>query len=261
MLLHHLHRGEGPPVVLLHGLFGSAANLGMVARGLADAFSVYSLDLPNHGLSPRRDKMSYTDMAADVAAFIREKQLAPCHLLGHSMGGKVAMQLALDTPELVNRLVVADIAPVQYPPHHDHVLAGLDAVAAAGPGDRKAADAILAQHVREAGVRAFLLKSWQKSDDGVWRWLINREAIKANYPRLGEPNRLADSGRPYPGEVLFIIGSESDYVRPEHRDAILALFPAAQVKIIQDTGHWLHAEKPAAFNRLVLRFLSGAATA
>ena len=155
-------------MVLLHGLFGSAANLGMVARGLAGEFSVYSLDLPNHGLSPRSDHMTYRDMAADVAAFIRERGLAPCHLLGHSMGGKVAMQLALDAPELVNRLVVADIAPVQYPPHHDHVLAGLDAVAAAGPGDRKTADAVLSEHVKEPGVRAFLLKSWQKSDTGEW---------------------------------------------------------------------------------------------
>jgi esterase len=196
-------------------------------------------------------------MAADVAAFIRAKQLGPCHLLGHSMGGKVAMQLALDAPDLVNRLVVADIAPVQYPPHHDHVLAGLDAVAAAQPADRKAADAILAEHVKEPGVRAFLLKSWQKSDRGGWGWLIEREAIKANYRHLGAPNRLPDSGRPHTGEVLFIAGSESDYVRPEHRNTVLALFPNAQVKVIQGTGHWLHAEKPAAFNKLVLRFFAG----
>jgi esterase len=256
MLLHHLHRGEGPPAVLLHGLFGSAANLGMVARGLVENFSVYSLDLPNHGLSPRREHMTYRDMAADVAAFIREQDLAPCHLLGHSMGGKIAMQLALDSPQLVNRLVVADIAPVQYPPHHDQVLAGLDAVADARPTDRKSADAVLSSHVEDAGVRAFLLKSWQKSKCGEWEWLINREAIKANYPHLGEPNQLPGSGENYPGEVMFIIGSESDYVRPEHREAVLALFPRAQVKVIQGTGHWLHAEKPAAFNKLALRFFA-----
>ena len=257
MLLHHSLRGEGPPVILLHGLFGSSANLGMVARGLARDFSVYSLDLPNHGLSPRRADMGYADMARDVAAFIRDKHLAPCHLLGHSMGGKVAMQLALQEPDLVGRLVVADIAPVQYPPHHDAILAGLDAVAAASPTDRRSAEAVLAEHVPEPGVRAFLLKSWQKQGDGSWDWLIDVEAIKRNYPELGAPNTPPRTGGHHDGPTLFVIGSASDYVRREHREAILALFPAVELKIIQGAGHWLHAEKPAAFNRLVLRFLQG----
>lgn len=255
MLLHHLHRGEGPPVILLHGLFGSAANLGMVARGLAHAFSVYSLDLPNHGRSPRRAAMSYTDMAREVAAFIRGKCLGPCHLLGHSMGGKVAMQLALQESALVNRLVVADIAPVQYPPHHDQVLAGLAAVAAAAPEERRLADEILAAHVEEPGVRAFLLKSWQKQAEGRWAWLIDVEAIKSNYPELGKPNVPPTPGGHFDGPTLFVIGSESNYVRPEHREATLALFPNAEVKIIEGSGHWLHAEKPAVFNKLVTRFL------
>jgi esterase len=255
MLLHHLHRGEGPAVLLLHGLFGSAANLGMVARGLADQFSVYSLDLPNHGKSPRRDVMHYPAMAADVAAFIEGMKLAPCRVLGHSMGGKVAMQLALERPDLVDRLVVADIAPVQYPPHHDAVLAGIDAVAEAVPTDRRSADAVLSEHVMEPGVRAFLLKSWQKDADGRWGWLINREAIKANYHFLGEPNRPPAPGGQFTGPVLFIAGSESDYVKPEHRDTVVELFPNAEVKFIQGTGHWLHAEKPAAFNKLAARFL------
>jgi esterase len=230
----------------------------MVARGLATHFSVYSLDLPNHGQSPRREQMSYPDMAADVAAFIRGMKLPACHILGHSMGGKVAMQLALETPELVNRLVVADIAPVQYPPHHDDVLAGLDAVAAAQPADRRSADAVLAEHVPALGVRAFLLKSWQKQADGSWGWLINRDAIKANYPKLGEPNHPPAPGVSHSGPTLFLIGSESDYVRPEHKEPTLALFPQVEIKIIQGTGHWLHAEKPSAFNKLVLRFLQQA---
>ncbi len=256
MLLHHLHRGEGPPVLLLHGLFGSAANLGMVARGLAEQFCVYSLDLPNHGQSPRREVMDYPAMATDVAEFIEGMNLAPCRVLGHSMGGKVAMQLALQRPELVDRLVVADIAPVQYPPHHDDVLSGLDAVALAGPDDRKRADAVLAEHVEDAGVRAFLLKSWQQDQHGRWDWLINREAIKANYHYLGEPNVPPSPGGQYAGPVLFIAGSESNYVRAEHRDAVLALFPNAEVKFMQGAGHWLHAEKPAVFNKLATRFLS-----
>ena len=260
MLLHHQQRGEGPPVILLHGLFGSAANLGMVARGLAAHYRVYSLDLPNHGRSPRRDSMGYSDMAADVARFIRDMKLAPCAVLGHSMGGKVAMQLALECPELAERIVIADIAPVQYPPHHGDVLAGLDAVAAAQPTDRRQADDVLAEHVAEAGVRAFLLKSWQPRDDGGWNWLINRQAVRSNYPKLGAPNHPPVPGGCYEGPALFIIGSESDYVRPEHRDATLALFPRAQVKVLEGAGHWLHAEKPSAFNTQVLRFLQGSAT-
>jgi esterase len=253
MLLHSLHRGEprAPHVILLHGLFGSAANLGMVARGLAPHFSVYSLDLPNHGQSPRAEQMSYGDMATDVAEFIDTMGLGACHLLGHSMGGKIAMQLALQRPDCLAKLVVADIAPVQYPPHHDDVLAGLDAVAVANPAGRREADAVLAEFVEEAGVRAFLLKSWQRDVSGNHHWLVNRQAIRANYLKLGEVLR----GEGFSGPTLFIKGSESDYILPEHRSAIAALFPNAELKVIEGTGHWLHAEKPALFNKLVLRFL------
>jgi esterase len=255
MLLHHSHRGESAEdtssVILLHGLFGSASNLGIVARALAPVFSVYSLDLRNHGRSPRADTMSYGDMAADVAEFIERQALAPCHVLGHSMGGKVAMQLALDRPQLVNKLILADIAPVQYPPHHDDVLAGLDAVAAAAPQGRREADQVLSAHVDEASVRAFLLKSWQADAADNYRWLINHAAVRANYAGLGEANR----GGKYSGETLFIVGGDSDYMREEYRQPTLALFPNAQVKVIAGAGHWLHAEKPALFNKLVLRFL------
>lgn len=257
MLLHHLHRGDSagdaPAVILLHGLFGSASNLGIVARALAPNFSVYSLDMRNHGLSPRADTMSYSDMSEDVAEFIENQDLAPCHVLGHSMGGKVAMQLALDRPELIDKLVLADIAPVQYPPHHDDVLAGLRAVAAAAPQGRREADQVLSDHVQEASVRAFLLKSWQADEDGNYRWLINQKAVRANYAGLGEANQ----GGSYSGEALFIAGGDSDYMQEKYRQPTLALFPNARVKVIAGAGHWLHAEKPALFNSLVLRFLLG----
>lgn len=258
MLLHHIYRAKTDDetpcegvILLLHGLFGSASNLGMVARGMAKHFEVYSLDMPNHGLSPRSEHMRYSDMADAVADFISGNDLGPCHVLGHSMGGKVAMQLALQQPDLIDKLVVADIAPVQYPPHHDHVLAGLDAVSAGAPQGRKEADAILAEHVDEAGVRAFLLKSWQADSDGHYDWLINRQAVRDNYAHLG----AANSGAPWPGQVLFIKGGDSGYVQEKHRRQILQLFPAASVKVLEGTGHWLHAEKPALFNTLVLRFL------
>ncbi len=255
MLLHHIQRGEGPPVILLHGLFGSAANLGMVARGLAAEYNTYSLDLPNHGLSPRTKAMSYSDMAQAVAEFIDHWQLAPCAVLGHSMGGKVAMQLALERPDCVDKLIVGDIAPVQYPAHHDHVLAGLQAVAEAKPLNRKDADTVLAEHVSEAGVRAFLLKSWQADADGHWRWQINVDGVVANYAALGAANTIPAGGEAFTCPTLFIAGADSDYVQASQQQMILDLFPAAQLKVIEGTGHWLHAEKPAVFNRLVLRFL------
>jgi esterase len=256
--LHHLERGQGNPVILLHGLFGSAANLGMVARALAEHFHVYSLDLRNHGLSPRSDSMSYPEMASDVAAFLNQQGIDQCAVLGHSMGGKIAMQLALDYPQRVRRLVIADIAPVAYEHDHQHVLDGLAAVAEADFDSRREANEVLAQHVDEAGVRAFLLKSLQRNDGGNrgvagghWKWLINRHAIDTNYARLAEAN----VGAPYPGPALFISGGLSEYVRPAHQQATLALFPQARLKVIEGTGHWLHAEKPAVFNKLVLRFL------
>lgn len=249
--LNALERGEGPPVILLHGLFGSAANLGIVARGLAPHFSTWSLDVRNHGHSPHASSMTYPEMATDVLAFMERQGIDSCPVLGHSMGGKIAMQLAMDFPQRVSKLVVADVAPVDYPPHHEAILAGLEEVELAATRSRAEADAILASKVPEASVRAFLLKSLQKNDDGVFHWLMNRSAIRENYASLGSANQ----GQAYDGPVLFIKGADSDYILPLHQDAVRGFFPRAQLKVIDGAGHWLHAEKPAIFNRLVLRFL------
>ena len=251
MQLHALHRGAGPPVILLHGLFGSAANLGIVARGLAKDFTTWSLDVRNHGLSPQADSMAYPDMATDVLEFMNAHDIGSCPVLGHSMGGKIAMQLAMDNPHRVSKLVVADVAPVTYPPHHHAILAGLAQVEQAGVESRAQGDAILAETVAEPSVRAFLLKSLQKDEQGRFRWLINRQAIDDNYTLLGSANQ----GAAYAGPVLFLKGGDSDYILPAHQSAVLGFFPNAELKVIDGTGHWLHAEKPALFNKLVLRFL------
>ncbi len=251
--LNYLVRGEGSPVILIHGLFGSASNLGMVARSLAENFTCYSLDVRNHGDSPHADSMSYEEMAADVLEFMERHNLAMCPMLGHSMGGKIAMQVAMDNSHRVSGLIVADVAPVTYPPHHQGMLIGLAALENATITNRSQADEVLARSVPEPGVRAFLLKSFKKREDGLFHWQLNRPAIQANYKMLGSANR----GAPYPGSVLFIKGGNSDYILPEHHERISALFPAARIKIIEGTGHWLHAEKPMVFNKLVRRFLSG----
>jgi esterase len=249
--LNALQRGEGPPIILLHGLFGSAGNLGIVARGLATDFTCWSLDARNHGRSPHADSMTYPEMAADIMEFMDTQGIASCPVLGHSMGGKIAMQLAMDHPARVSKLVVADVAPIDYPPHHHDTLRGLAAVAQADITSRRQADELLAASIPDAGVRAFLLKSLQKNAQGKYGWLLNLAAIRNNYELLGAANR----GEPFPGETLFIKGGDSDYILPEHRDAVLGLFPRAELKSIDGTGHWLHAEKPSVFNKLVLRFL------
>jgi esterase len=249
--LNYLERGEGPPVILIHGLFGSAGNLGMVARGLAPHFHAYSLDVRNHGRSPHSDDMNYKLMAADVIQFMDDRAITSCPILGHSMGGKIAMQVALDHPGRVSRLVVADVAPVNYPPHHEDTLAGLEAVDQASISSRAQADEILSQWIEEPGVRAFLLKSLQQDDSGLYHWLLNRRAITANYAALG----AAAEGHPFAGPTLFIKGGNSDYILPKHRARVMQLFPSASLKVIEGAGHWLHAEKPTLFNQLVLRFL------
>lgn len=249
--LHYETLGEaGDWVLLLHGLFGSGDNLGNLGRQLAAEFRVALVDLRNHGRSPHSDTMDLRLLAADVAALQDRLGIAACALVGHSLGGKVAMQLALTAPQRVTKLVLADIAPVAYPPGHQQILAGLQALDLASLADRRAADAALAPWVPEAGVRQFLLKSLYR-EGGALRWRFNLPVLARCYDAL----RAAPEGNPFPGPALFIKGEHSDYITAEHRAAIEAAFPAFQFRMIANTGHWLHGERPAAFNRLVLQFL------
>lgn len=244
--------GSGPPVVLLHGLFGSGNNLGALARALQDSHTVYALDLPNHGRSDWLEDASLPALAACLGEWLSEQGIAAASLLGHSLGGKVAMQLALTQPTLVAALVVADIAPVDYPPRHDSVFAALDAVAAGACESRAAAAELMGSYLQEEQVIQFLLTSLMRDNEGRYRWRFNLEGIKRSYTAV----RAAPAAKAaYPGPVLFIKGAESDYIREEHRARILALFPAATMKIMLDCGHWLHAQRPELFNSLVRRFL------
>jgi pimeloyl-ACP methyl ester carboxylesterase len=239
--------GDGSPVVLLHGLFGSARNLGGVARALAAQHRVISIDLRNHGDSPHDPAMDYPIMAADVLETLAAAGVGPVAVLGHSMGGKVAMRMALTAPEAVTRLVVADIAPVRYPSHFGGFSRAMLAVPPTA--SRVQADALLAPDIPEQAVRLFLLHNF-RSGAG---WRIGIAEITAALPRIETWDETP--GR-YDGPVLFIAGARSDYVLPEYRPAILALFPAAQFVTVQDAGHWLHSEQPAVFNAAVGAFLS-----
>ena len=245
--------GTGQPVILIHGLFGAGDNLGVVARALATDYCVHVVDLRNHGSSPHEDFMDYPSMAADVLAYMNDKGLEKAALLGHSMGGKVAMQVALDAPARVTGLIVADIAPVEYPAWHDNVFKGMFAVAEHEIHQRKEADRILAKHVAEPGVRQFLLRNLVRTPEGNYAWRVNLTGIHDNYPDI----RSAPTGQtPYEGPVLFVKGERSDYIDSAHQEQVLSLFPMSQLKVIGGAGHWLHAEKPELFNRIVAVFLS-----
>ncbi len=248
--------GAGEPVVLLHGLFGSGGNLGALARALRDAYRVCSLDLPGHGDSAVPAPFDLPGMAAAIIGWLDEQGIDSASFVGHSLGGKVAMELALAAPARVRALVVADIAPVDYPPGHDAVFAGLFAVAKAQCTTRQDAQAVLARHVAEPSVVQFLLSDLRRDDAGVLRWRFALDALHAAYRDL---SRAPAGGRSYPGPVLFVKGGDSEYLRESQRPTIEELFPAATVRVVPDTGHWLHVEKPDVFNGIVRRFLDRAA--
>ncbi len=252
MKLYARQQGHGPHLVSIHGLFGSQENLGAINRNLSDQFQVHGLDVRNHGRSPHSTVMDYTAMADDVLEYLDDQGLEKVDLLGHSMGGKIVMQLALLAPERIRKLVVMDIAPIEYAPRHDDVLKGLAAIDLSQLTNRSAADHLLQPFVQEQDVRQFLLKNLYRDGQRHFQWRINLEGIQTNYREIMK-GQSADE--PFRGEALFIKGSDSDYILPEHRDAVLALFPKAAVKVVAETGHWLHAQKPELVTRIIKRFL------
>lgn len=250
MELHAVELGAGPPLVLLHGLFGSARNFGAIQKRLAAAQRVLALDLRNHGASPHAPGMSYAEQAADVLETLRRRDALPAVLVGHSMGGKVAMRLALQTPDAVSRLAVCDIAPVAYPPHFRDYARAMMALDLAPGLTRAAADAALAGQVPDPAVRAFLLHSLVFGTQPQWR--IGLAEIAAALPEIEGWD--APAGARYPGPVMILTGERSDYVRPEYRPAIRALFPASRFVTLKDAGHWLHVDQPEAFVSAVTAF-------
>ena len=246
-----------PPVVLLHGLFGSAGNWGAIQKRLAQrGRRVLARDLRNHGASPHDRRMDYGTMAADVAETLHGLGASPAAVVGHSMGGKVAMRLALDRPEAVRRLLVADVAPVRYEPHFRTIAAAMQDMPI-GPGlSRATADAMLADAVADQRVRTFLLQNLRLGERPGWR--IGLDEIAASL--AGDIEGWdAPEGIRYGGPVLFLSGGRSDYVRPEHREVIRALFPRVRFVTLRDAGHWLHADDPAGFIATVEAFLTPAA--
>lgn len=255
LALHAVETGAGPPLVILHGLFGAAQNWTAVAKRLAGRHRVIAADLRGHGASPHHPQLDYPALAADVAALIEARAGGRAAVLGHSMGGKAAMWLALTRPELIERLVVVDIAPVTYRPRLLAHVAALRALPL-WPGMRRAeADAALAAAIPDPAERAFLLLNLRIAPDGTPGWRLDLAAIERAVPTLSAfPDPPA--GARYDGPVLVVAGERSDYVRPDHYGRILALFPRAAIAVVPGAGHWVHAEAPEAFLRAVEPFLA-----
>ncbi|MCG6884891.1 MAG: alpha/beta fold hydrolase [Silicimonas sp.] len=236
---------EQPGLLIAHGLFGSARNWGAVAKRLSDTREVSAVDMRNHGESPWLDAHDYPAMASDLAGALQK----PADVLGHSMGGKAAMVLALSAPERVRRLIVGDIAPVSYGHTQRHLIEAMRAVDLDRVETRRQADEQLAAHVAEASVRAFLLQSL---DVKARRWRLNLDVLDREMPKVLSFPEVTGV---FEGPALFLSGGDSDYVKREHRDRIKALFPNARFAKIPGAGHWLHAEKPREFEAAVRAFL------
>lgn len=238
-------------IFVLHGLFGSLSNLAGLTASLESHYQVISVDLRNHGNSLHCPTMSYPEMASDIFELADHLNIEKFSIVGHSMGGKIGMTCALLQPERINKLVVADIAPSNYQPRHLKVFEALQSLMNHPIENRKSADQTLSKSIRTADTRQFLLKSLRKVDNR-FQLQFNLEAISKNYDLIrGWPK----FDQIFNKKTLFIKGADSDYITQAHQADILHLFPQASVKIISNTGHWLHAEKPKTFNRLVNQFL------
>ena len=251
ILRHHAATPtSAPPLLIAHGLFGSARNWGVIARRLSDRREVLAVDMRNHGDSPRFPTQSYADMAADLAGVIAAHG-GRADVLGHSMGGKAAMMLALTEGAMVNRLVVADIAPVAYSHDQTRHITAMRALDLSGLTSRAEADARLAAAVTDPALRAFFLQSLDlRATPPGWR--INLDVLEAEMPKIIGWPQVAGH---FDGPTLFLSGALSHYVLPDYREAIRTLFPGARFAKLPGAGHWLHAEKPREFEETVRVFL------
>lgn len=243
--------GDGPPLVLLHGLFGSNENLGGLARALNNQYTIYGLDLRNHGRSPHATSMDYPDMAADVDETLARHGLNEAIILGHSLGGKIAMQLALSTPDRVSSLIAVDIAPIVYDRRHDQELEALHNLNLSNIQSRNEADAALADRIPNPAIRQFLLKNLTRTDGG-FTWRIPLDTIYHESSRIAAaPSAMG----PYNGPTLFVRGENSDYIPAAAEYAINERFPNATIVTLSDVGHWPHSESPDKFVHTIARFL------
>lgn len=252
MKLHFRTHGEGTPLLIMHGVFGSSDNWQTLGKVFSEHFKVYLIDLRNHGNSPHSDDFDYNVMVADMVELMDENGLDKAHVLGHSMGGKVAMNLATSHANRINKLIVVDIAPKQYPPHHQQIFDGFHSVDLPNLQSRKEADQQLEKVISNMGVRQFILKNLTRDAEGKFAWKLNVSAIERAIDEVGQG--LEDEVG-FEGGSLFIGGGKSDYILAEDHVKIKTLFPQSEIFTIEGAGHWVHAEKPNELSKMVLDFL------
>ncbi len=252
MKLHFKKFGSGPPLIILHGVFGSSDNWKTLANHLMSTFEVYLVDQRNHGLSPHSDDFNYQVMTDDLKELLDDEQIEKYSLLGHSMGGKTAMNFAIQYPEKIIKLIIVDIAPKRYPPRHQNILKGVHSLTLHEINTRKEADDLLSVTINNAGIRQFILKNLSRNPEGLFYWKINWKAIEDNIQAIGAPLL---SHAVFSGKVMFIRGAQSDYILNEDEPLLKKHFPDAVLITIKKAGHWVHAEQPAQLLALIKQFI------
>lgn len=252
MKLNFKEIGEGKPLLILHGLFGSSDNWVSIARVLSKSHKVFLIDQRNHGDSPHSTEFNYDVMAADLKEFVEDHSITNFDLIGHSLGGKTAMVFSNQHPELVDKLIIVDIAPKRYPVHHDSIIEGLKSIDLHKLQSRTEADNTLSKFVPLIGVRQFLLKNLKRNSNG-FEWKINLDAICKEIEEVGK--ELSATAR-FANPTLFIRGELSDYILENDMELIIAHFPNAKLATVKGASHWIHAEKPDAFLKEANNFLS-----
>ncbi|MEM6628072.1 MAG: alpha/beta fold hydrolase [Bacteroidota bacterium] len=252
MQLHFKSLGQGPPLIILHGLFGSLDNWMTHARTLASDFTVFLVDQRNHGKSPHSEAWNYQLMAEDLYELMDREAIFSSHILGHSMGGKTAIQFAMLYPERIDKLVIADIGVKAYVPHHVQIIKAMNSVDLSQVSSRKEVDEQLAISIEDIGIRQFLLKGLGRNDAKEFAWKFNLKVLTANYPEVLKQIDLLD---PFDNPTFFIHGGRSNYILPKDIAGIQSFFPSVEFYEIPEAGHWLHAEAPEVFITKVREFL------
>lgn len=253
MKLFFREAGQGTPLIILHGLFGSSDNWFSLSKIFATKFRVFTVDQRNHGQSPHSDAHDYKLLTEDLEEFINDHQLENPIILGHSMGGKVAMNFAIKNPDKTGKLIVVDIIPKSYPLHHDHILGGMRSLDLVNLKSRSEAEAILAPKIPKVDERQFIMKNLARNEQQKFEWKINLDALNNNIGKMGEAMQYEGQ---YTGPTLFIKGAKSGYFKPGDEETVARYFPNVEW-VTLDTGHWVQAEKPKEFEEAVLNWLNG----
>jgi esterase len=253
LILHYRSIGQGKPLVILHGLFGSSDNWFSFAKSISDQYRVINLDIRNHGLSAHTPDFNYELISKDIADTLQSLDIPSCYLMGHSMGGKAAVFFTLQNREVVEKLIVIDIALKAYPPHHQRYFDAMLSLNLLETTNRIEADEWLRQYVEDTTVRQFILKNLVRTDDGYFKWRFNLAALYQHYDEI---NIKVETNLPFTNPVLFIKGEKSDYILPDDISGIRNCFFDVKLETVPGAGHWVHADKPAELKEAVIRFLN-----